>query len=229
MEKYGFRPEYVLPHAGYLINIGNPDADKRKTSYDALVDELTRCSQLGLFSLNIHPGSHLGGVSEEECLRIIAEQINRALDETRGVSVVLENTAGQGTNMGYRFEQLATIIDYVEDKSRIGICLDTCHALGAGYEIRTPEGYESVMQELDRVVDLKYLRGMHLNDAKIDLGSRKDRHQSLGKGTLGLEPFRFIMNDPRLDEIPLILETIDEELWAEEIAMLYGMVEGGEG
>jgi len=153
----------------------------------------------------------------------VAESINIALDKTAGVTAVIENTAGQGSNLGYRFEHLAHIIDRVEDKSRVGVCLDTCHTFTAGYDLRTKEAYEATMAEFDRIVGVKYLRGMHLNDSKPDLGSRVDRHDSLGKGKLGIEPFRFIMNDPRMEEIPMVLETIDESIWAEEIALLYSL------
>jgi deoxyribonuclease IV len=219
----GLTPAQVLVHDSYLINIGNADEAKRQKSFDAFVDELRRCEALGLPLLNIHPGSHLNQVSEDECLGLIADAVNRALASTRGVTVVLENTAGQGTSVGYRFEHLGTIIDRVEDKPRIGICIDTCHAFAAGYDLTTDEGYEETMELVDRTVGLSYLRGMHLNDAKSALASRVDRHQSLGKGHLGLDAFRRIMQDKRLDRIPLILETIDEALYAQEIALLREM------
>lgn len=216
----GFAPEQVLVHDSYLINVGNPDPDKFEKSLDALVDELHRCAQLGLKLLNMHPGSHLNAVSEEVCLDIIAGAVNRALSVTQGVTVVLENTAGQGSNVGYRFEHLAHIIDRVEDKARIGVCIDTCHAYAAGYDMTTEAGYEATMRALDDTVGISYLRGMHLNDAKSGFASRVDRHHSLGKGNMGLDVFRFIVNDARLDAIPLILETIDDALWKAEIAML---------
>jgi deoxyribonuclease-4 len=225
LREAGYLPQHVLPHDSYLINIGNPDPVKRARSYDALVDELGRCAQLGLSYLTIHPGSHLKMATEEQCLAFIAASINRALKETGGVAVVLETTAGQGTNVGYRFEHLAAMIDMVEDKSRIGVCLDTCHIFAAGYDIRTRATYEKTMTAFDRVIGFDYLRGVHLNDAKVELGSRVDRHQCLGVGTLGLEPFRLIMNDPRFEEIPMILETIDDTLWSEEICLLNGLVE----
>ena len=185
------------------------------------MDEFERSEQLGLTALNFHPGSHLGKISEEESLRRIAESINMALDRTRGVSAIIENTAGQGNHLGYRFEHLAQIIDQVEDRSRVGVCLDTCHAYAAGYDIKTREGYEETLAAFDRIVGLSFLKGMHLNDSKKDLGSRVDRHASIGKGFLGLEPFACIMKDPRLDGIPMILETPDDRLWAEEIRLLY--------
>jgi deoxyribonuclease-4 len=223
----GFTPAQVLVHDSYLINIGNADAAKRQKSFDAFIEEIRRCEVLGLSLLNIHPGSHLNQVSEEECLGIIADAVNRALAVTRGVTVVLENTAGQGTSVGYRFEHLGTIIDKVEDKTRIGICIDTCHAFAAGYDITTDEGYEDTMEIVARTVGLSYLRGMHLNDAKSPLASRVDRHHSLGKGHLGLGTFQRIMQDKRLDRIPLVLETIDDSLYAQEIALLREMAASG--
>jgi deoxyribonuclease-4 len=223
LAKYGYLPNQVLPHDSYLINIGHPDKETRTRSFNAFVDELTRCSQLGLLYLNIHPGSHLNLCSEEECLSNIAESINRALDITADVTVVLENTAGQGSNVGYRFEHLANIISQVNDKTRIGFCIDTCHTFTAGYDIRTKETYNVTMDELERIVGFKYIRGVHLNDSKTKLGSKVDRHHSIGQGELGLDTFSFIMNDPRFDEIPMILETIDESLWPQEINQLNDM------
>ncbi|MBF0583565.1 MAG: deoxyribonuclease IV [Magnetococcales bacterium] len=222
----GYRPQDVLPHDSYLINLGNPEAGAWEKSLLAFIDELQRCAALGLPLLNFHPGSHLRQISEEACLDRIGEALNRALAATQGVTVVIENTAGQGSNLGYRLEQLAGLIRRVEDKSRVGVCLDTCHAFTSGYELRTAEGYDQFFADFERIVGLRYLRGMHLNDSKPDLGSRVDRHESIGKGKLGLELFRRIVNDARLDEIPLILETIDETLWPEEIRCLYGMIEG---
>jgi len=217
----GYAPEQILPHDSYLINLGHPEADGLAKSRDAFLDELQRCAQLGLKYLNFHPGSHLGRISETESLRRIAESINRALDKTCGVTAVIENTAGQGGHLGYRFEHLAEIIDQVEDRSRVGVCLDTCHSYTAGYDLKNPDGYEETIRAFDRIVGLEYLKGMHLNDCKKDLGSRVDRHESLGRGTLGVAPFGFIMTDPRLDNLPLILETPDDSLWPEEIALLY--------
>lgn len=222
-EEAGYLPEQILPHDGYLINLGHPEKEGLKKSRDAFLDEMQRCEQLGLRMLNFHPGSHLRKISEKACLKRIAESINTALDKTRGVTAVLENTAGQGTNMGFRFEHIASIINDVEDKERVGVCLDTCHTFTAGYDLRTKETFEATMDEFDRVVEMKYLKGMHLNDSKPDLGSRVDRHQSIGKGKLGVETFRFIMNDSRFEEIPMVLETIDETIWAEEIKLLYSL------
>jgi deoxyribonuclease IV len=225
MESSGYRPSDVLPHDSYLINLGNPDSDKRKQSLDAFIDELQRCQLLGLTCLNFHPGSHLRKISEDECLTLISESMNRALDQVQGVTAVIENTAGQGSNMGHTFEQIAQIIDKIEDKSRVGVCLDTCHTFVSGYDIRTFDTYRQTMDKFAQVVGIKYLRGMHLNDSKPDLGSRVDRHHSLGEGKIGLDTFRFIMNDPALEEIPLVLETIDSTIWEKEIKLLYQFVE----
>ncbi|MBT3191965.1 MAG: deoxyribonuclease IV [Verrucomicrobia bacterium] len=223
LEKEGFAPNQVLPHDSYLINLGNPDPAKRKKSLDAFTDELTRCQQLGLTLLNMHPGSHLREISEEACLTLISESINRALEATEGVTVVLENTAGQGSNMGYRFEHLAAIIDQVDDKSRMGVCIDTCHSFSAGYDLRTEESCRATFQELEDIVGFAYLRGMHINDSKVPYESRKDRHHSIGMGTIPMVAFEFIMKDARFDNIPLILETIDDTLWPEEIKRLQEM------
>ncbi|MCW8919612.1 MAG: deoxyribonuclease IV [Gammaproteobacteria bacterium] len=223
LKEVGIAPEHVLPHDSYLINLGHPESEPLQKSRDAFLDELQRCAQLGLPLLNFHPGAHLNKCSEEQSLAIVADSINWALEKSEGVTAVIENTAGQGTNLGYRFEHLARIIEGVEDKSRVGVCLDTCHTFTAGYDLRTAEACDATFAEFEHIVGFRYLRGMHLNDSKPDLGSRVDRHESLGKGKLGLDCFRYIMNDARFDDIPLVLETIDEGLWAEEIALLYSM------
>jgi deoxyribonuclease-4 len=223
-EKYGYKPQQILPHDSYLINLGHPEAAALEKSRNAFLDEMQRCEQLGLDRLNFHPGSHLKKVTEEQCLQTIAESINKALDKTRGVTAVIENTAGQGSNLGYKFEHLAYIIDLVEDKSRVGVCIDTCHTYTAGYDIKTEEGYENTFRMFDEIVGFKYLKGMHLNDSKKELGSRVDRHDNIGKGFLGEAVFKRIMNDPRFEDIPLILETPDDSLWAQEIALLYSFV-----
>ena len=184
---------------------------------------MVRCEQLGLDRLNFHPGSHLKLFSEEDCLDRIAESVNQTLDKTSGVIAVLENTAGQGTNLGYNFEQLAYIINKVEDKSRIGVCIDTQHALASGYNLATPEGFDATFAEFDRIIGFDFLKGMHLNDSKKELGSRVDRHDSIGKGVYGLTVFKLLMNDSRFDDIPMILETPDESIWAEEIQLLYSL------
>lgn len=222
--EYGYEPKHILPHDSFLINLGAPDAEKLAKSREAFLDELNRAYQLGLTMVNFHPGSHVNEMTTEECLDLIAESVNLALAQTQGVKAVIENTAGQGSNLGFTFEQLAHIIDKIEDKSRVGVCIDTCHAFAAGYDLSTPEGYESTWQEFDRTVGLEYLCGMHINDSKKGLGSKIDRHESLGKGTLGKDFFERMMNDSRLDDIPLILETPDDTIWAEEIAWLYSLV-----
>lgn len=218
--QHGFGPGQILPHDSYLINLGHPQAEGLAKSRAAFLDEFQRCEQLGIDRLNFHPGSHLQRISEADCLARIAESINRVLAETHGVTAVIENTAGQGSNLGWRFEHLAEIIEQVEDKTRVGVCLDTCHAFAAGYDLRTLEACTATLDEFDRVVGLTRLRGMHLNDAKSELGSRVDRHHSLGQGNIGLDAFTTLMRDPRLDGIPLILETIDPTIWADEIAWL---------
>jgi deoxyribonuclease-4 len=223
LAKSGILPKHVLPHDSYLINLGHPEEDKRQKSLEAFIDETRRCAQLGLDRLNFHPGSHLKQISEEECIDRIASSMNETLKVTDGVSLVIENTAGQGSNLGWQFEHLAAIIERIEDKSRVGVCIDTCHMFTAGYDIRTPEAYEATWAEFERIVGFKYLMGMHINDSKPDLGSHVDRHDSIGKGKLGIEPFRYIMNDPRMDNIPLVLETIDETIWAQEIELLYSL------
>ncbi|MCB2149717.1 MAG: deoxyribonuclease IV [Deltaproteobacteria bacterium] len=224
-EAAGYTPDQILPHDSYLINLGHPESAGLEKSRTAFIDEFSRCEQLGLKYLNFHPGSHLNKLSEEDCLARIAESVNLALERTTGVTAVIENTAGQGTNLGHRFEHLAAIIAGVEDKTRVGVCLDTCHTFSAGYDLVTPAGYEKTLANFDAVVGFSFLKGLHLNDGKKIMGSRVDRHASLGEGTLGLEAFRMIMNDPRFENIPMILETPDESRWAEEIRMLMEMVE----
>lgn len=219
----GISPRHVLPHDSYLINLGHPEAEGLEKSRTAFLDEMQRCEQLGLSLLNFHPGATLRKISEEESLQRVADSINLVLEQTRGVTAVIENTAGQGSTLGYRFEHLAAIIDAIEDKSRVGVCLDTCHTFVAGYDLRTTATCEKTFTEFDHVVGFQYLRGMHLNDSKPDLGARVDRHHSLGQGKLGWEVFHYIMHDPRFDDIPLVLETIDDTLWKEEIAALYAI------
>jgi deoxyribonuclease-4 len=224
-KEYGYEPWQILPHDSYLINLGHPEKEALAKSRRAFLDEMQRCEQLGLDRLNFHPGSHLKKISEEESLNIIAESINITLDKTNGVTAVIENTAGQGSNLGYQFEHLSYIIDIVEDKSRVGVCLDTCHTYTAGYDIKSREGFNKTFEQFDEIVGFNYLKGMHLNDSKKELATRVDRHHNLGEGFIGLEVFKRIMNDPRFDKIPLILETPDEEKWEEEIRLLYGMID----
>jgi deoxyribonuclease-4 len=220
----GFPLELILPHDSYLINLGHPEAEGLEKSREAFNDEMLRCEQLGLRLLNFHPGSHLNKITQSECLTRIAESVNIALQKTSGVTAVIENTAGQGTNVGFAFEQIAEIIEQVEDKTRVGVCIDTCHAYTAGYDIRTLQGFNSMFEEFDKVVSLKYLKGIHLNDTKKELNSHVDRHDNIGKGLLGMEVFNVLMNDKRFDNMPIILETPDESLWAEEIKLLYSLI-----
>jgi deoxyribonuclease-4 len=221
----GYGPAHILAHDGYLINLGHPEKEGLAKSRAAFVAEMRRCEMLGLALLNFHPGSHLRISPEEGCLDRIAESIDIALAETEGVTAVIENTAGQGSNLGFRFEQIARLISLVRRGDRVGVCLDTAHTFAAGYDIRTPEAFAATLDEFDRIVGFRYLRGIHLNDSKADLGSRVDRHASIGKGKIGIEAFRLIMNDARFEGIPLILETPESDRWAEEIALLYGLAE----
>ncbi|GAE85083.1 deoxyribonuclease IV [Bacteroides reticulotermitis] len=216
--QYGFQPEFILPHDSYLINLGHPEEEALEKSRAAFVDEMQRCEELGLKLLNFHPGSHLNKISVENCLDRIAESINLALEKTTGVTAVIENTAGQGSNLGNEFWQLKYIIERVNDQSRIGVCLDTCHTFTSGYDFLTD--YARVFDEFEQVVGFQYLKGMHLNDSKKELGSRVDRHDSIGKGLIGSEFFEKLMKDPRFNEMPLILETPDDTQWAKEIAWL---------
>ncbi len=220
MEEHGFCKEAVLPHDSYLINLGHPEKEKREKSLEAFIDEARRVEELGLLYLNFHPGSHLKKISEEECLDLISESVNFAIKETESCVFVIETTAGQGSNLGYKFEHLAYIIDNIEDKERIGVCIDTAHIFAAGYDIRTKDAYEKTMKEFDEIIGFRFLKGMHINDSKAKFASRVDRHHSLGKGEIGLDAFKFIMQDKRIDNIPLILETIDPDIWAEEIKLL---------
>lgn len=224
-EKSGYDPSCILPHDSYLINLGHPEEENLEKSRTAFLDEMQRCELLGLKFLNFHPGSHLNRISPEGCLERIAQSLNLALEKTTHVTAVIENTAGQGTNMGHRFEHLARIIGNVNDKSRVGVCLDTCHTYSAGYNIKTKDGFEKTLTEFDTVVGMEFLKAMHLNDSKKPLGSRVDRHESIGKGSLGTAPFKVIMNDPRFDNIPMVLETPDSSIWEKEIRLLYSLVE----
>jgi deoxyribonuclease IV len=216
--------EMILPHAGYLINLGAPDPEKREKSLKSFIEEMQRCSTLGLFSINIHPGSHLREISEEQSLDNVVECLETALIEVPNISIILETTAGQGSNLGYKFEHIGHIINKISDKSRIGACLDTCHSFSAGYNFKNPSGYDLTISEFEKHIGFEYLKGVHLNDTKFDCGKKKDRHELLGKGFLGLEFFERFMNDPHFDNMPIILETPDETQWKTEIEMLYSMV-----
>ncbi len=185
---------------------------------------MKRCEQLGLDRLNFHPGSHLKQISEDNCLELISESMNEALRQTNGVKLVVENTAGQGSNMGYKMEHLGYLIDNSIDKARTGVCIDTCHLFVSGYDFRSSKTYNETMDKFANIVGFEHLMGMHLNDSKPDLGSKVDRHHSIGEGKLGIEAFKLIMNDDRIDDIPMVLETIDESIWAQEIELLYSLV-----
>lgn len=221
----GFTDQQILPHDSYLINLGHPEAEGLEKSREAFLDEMQRCEQLGIKLLNFHPGSHLNKISTSECLAKIAESINITLNQTKEVVAVIENTAGQGSNLGFEFEQLAEIIDQVEDKSRVGVCIDTCHTFVAGYDLRTQEDCERTFKQFEEIVGYQYLRAMHLNDAKTDFGSKVDRHDSLGQGKIGIEPFKFIMQNPQFENIPLILETTNPDIWDQEIGLLRSFIQ----
>lgn len=219
-DKYGFDRSLLLPHDSYLINLGHPEEEALSKSRNAFLDEMQRCEQLGLKRLNFHPGSHLKQIDIESCLLRIAESINITLAKTKEVIAVIENTAGQGSNLGNDFEHLRFIIDHIDDQSRVGVCIDTCHTFTAGYDLKTQDGYEKTWADFDRIVGFEYLKGIHLNDSKKELGTRVDRHESIGKGFIGMEFFERFMSDNRFDNIPVILETPDESIWKEEIALL---------
>ena len=223
LDKAEILPKHVLAHDSYLINLGHPDFEQRAKSLEAFMDEVKRCEMLGLDKLNFHPGSHLKLLSEEACLEAISASMNDVLRQTSNVTLVVENTAGQGSNLGYKMEHLSYLMQNSIDAERVGVCIDTCHLFTSGYDIRDAQSYQQTMEKFDTIVGFKYLKGMHLNDSKPDLGKRVDRHDSIGKGKIGTEAFGFIMNDARMDDIPLILETIDEELWVREIELLYSL------
>ncbi|KAI5181251.1 deoxyribonuclease IV [Nematocida sp. AWRm80] len=224
INRSGKNIDYVLPHASYLINLAQPDKDKRERGYNNLLDDLIKCDQLGIPLLNFHPGSNVGKLPIPQACKLISDCLNRCISSTKNVIVVIENMAGQGNVLGCTFEQIKLIIDGVTDKSRVGVCLDTCHLFGAGYDIRTEESFSKVLSQFDKIVGLKYLKGMHLNDSKEPLGSKKDRHESIGKGLIGLEAFRYIMNNNAFDNIPLILETPDSSKYKQEIDLLYSLI-----
>lgn len=218
--KYGYKPNQILPHGSFLINLGHPDLEKLEKSRNCFYDELNRCKQLGLIFFNIHPGSHLNKISEHRCLDRISESINLGLEKVKGITVVIENTSGQGSNIGYKFEHLAIIINNIKDKSRIGVCLDTCHLFSSGYDLRTIATCENTFSLFDDSVGINYLKGLHLNDSKSLFNSRVDRHHSLGLGHIGKLAFIWIMQNNLFNEMPLILETIDSTIWNKEIFWL---------
>lgn len=223
-EKLSYKPYQILPHDSYLINLGHPEKEPLEKSRASFLDEMKRCELLGLDRLNFHPGSHLNKISIEECLARIAESVNIALEKTKGVTAVIENTAGQGTNLGHTFEQIRFIIDRVEDKSRVGVCIDTCHAYTSGYDVKTGSGFRETFEKFEQIIGFQYLKGMHLNDTKKDFGTRVDRHENIGTGFLGEDTFSFVVNDSRFDDMPLILETPEDSLWEAEIKKLYSLI-----
>lgn len=223
MQEFGYSPKHVLPHGSYLVNLGNPDEAKRQKSFNCFLDDLQRCEQLGLELYNFHPGSTVGQATKEESIALIAECINNAHKATKYITIVIENMAGSGNVIGSQFSELKGIIDHVEDKTRVGVCLDTCHAFAAGYDISTKDGWDATLAAFDTEVGLSYLKGLHLNDSKAALGSKKDRHENIGLGHLGISTFRHIVSDPRTQDIPLILETPTfeaTEIWTKEISAL---------
>ena len=219
----GFTAAQVLPHAGYLINLANPDPGAHVRSTDSFINEMRRCADLGLDRLNLHPGSHLRQCSVNEAVGNVARAANRALAEVPGVTIVFENTAGQGGSLGACFEELAAIIERIDDPARVGVCLDTAHLFAAGFDLVSEDAYQATIARFGELIGFRFLRGMHLNDTKVVLGKRVDRHAMLGEGNLGWPVFRHIVRDPRLDNIPLILETPDETRWADEIRQLYDL------
>ena len=200
--------KFVVSHDSYLINLCAKDKSILKKSREAFLDELTRCEQLGIPYLNFHPGAHLGA-GKKDGIKLIVESLNIIHNKTKHfkVSSMLEATAGAGTAIGYRFEQLSEIIDLVDDKERMSICIDTAHIFAAGYDIKNPKNYKKVIKEFDDIIGLDRLKCFHINDSKKELGSRRDRHEHIGKGFIGKEGFSNIMNDRQLKKIPKILET----------------------
>lgn len=223
--RLGFSSRHILAHDSYLINLGHPNNRLLDKSRAAFIEEMSRCDLLGIGYLNFHPGRHLGQIPVVDCLTRIAESINLALSKTHFVTAVLEITAGQGSDVGRSFEELAQIIELVADKARIGVCLDTCHLFAAGYDIRDKVSYKNSMNQFAQIIGFAFLKGLHLNDSKKGLASHVDRHAELGKGQLGWQSFRQIMNDHRLENIPLILETPNTAQWSEEIAQLYSLID----
>ncbi|KAI9282932.1 xylose isomerase-like protein [Umbelopsis sp. AD052] len=226
-QKHGYSSDHILVHGSYLVNLANPDSEKRAKSYTGFLDEIQRTHALGLKLYNFHPGSTTGNCSVEEGCTSIARSINKVHNEVPEVVCVLEIMAGGGKAIGGDYAHLKSIIDQVKDKTRVGVCLDTCHMFAAGYDIRTPYAWNLAIKEFDTTIGLKYLRGMHLNDSKTDIGSHRDRHENLGKGFIGLDAFKSIIRDPRTNGIPMVLETPvpkdddDKEVYTGEIAALY--------
>lgn len=218
--QFGFSYNQILPHASFMINLCSPEPRKLAMSRRALIKEMESCRSLGLTMINFHPGATLGKMSEEDACSLVAESIDYVLERTEGVTAVIENTAGQGSNIGYKFGHIGSIVNQVSDKSRVGVCIDTCHAFAGGYDLTDDAEYERAREEFDREIGFQYLRGMHINDSLRGVNSRIDRHASIGLGAIGRDFFMRLMADKLTDNIPLILETPGELLWAEEIAVL---------
>ncbi|KAM9425460.1 putative endonuclease 4 isoform 2-T2 [Pholidichthys leucotaenia] len=225
--QHEFDPVHILPHGSYLMNCGSPKEDVFEKSRTLLVDELSRCSLLGLTLYNFHPGSSLGTITTEQCADKIAGAINHAHQQTPAVVTVLENMSGQGSTLGGKFSELKSIIDKVRDQTRVGVCLDTCHAFAAGYDLAAEGGVKAMLDKFDQDVGLHNLKAIHLNDSKGKLGCNLDRHEDIGKGHIGIAAFQDIVNEPRLDNIPLILETPGRPgfEYAEQIELLYSLCE----
>lgn len=228
--EFNFDRKFILPHGSYLINLANPDPEMRSKSFDNFIDDLQRCHRFGISLYNFHPGSTVGKCSVSQALDHISESINRAHSVVPDVIVVLETMAGQGNVVGSKFEELRDIIAKVQDKSRIGVCIDTCHIFSAGYDIRSKKAYDKTMEKFDSTVGFKYLKGVHLNDSKTGFNEGKDRHENIGKGKIGLNTFKYIMNDPRFDNIPMVLETPASEsdsieIYSKEIELLYSLID----
>lgn len=215
----------ILVHGSYMTNLSNPEKEKRAMSSSLILEEMKKCELLGIGLFNVHPGSTLGKISKKKAITFLAEEINKLIKKTNSIVFVIETMAGQGNTLGESFQELKNIIDLIEDKTRIGVCIDTCHIYSAGYNIKTKEAFDKVFSSFDKIIGFEYLRGMHLNDSKTPFNSKKDRHEHLGKGSIGLDVFKFIMEDPRFDNIPLIIETPDPNNYPNEIEKLLSFSE----
>ncbi|KAM9992742.1 hypothetical protein ACTFIY_010180 [Dictyostelium cf. discoideum] len=213
----------ILPHGSYFLNLGSPNKENLQKSRDLMIHEMKNCEILGVKHFNFHPGSHLNEISESESIKKVAESLDYILERTKDVVAVIECTAGQGTNLGYTFEHLRDMIALVKDKTRVGVCLDTCHMFAAGYNISTKSNCDVIFQEFDKVVGFKYLKGVHLNDSKSTCGSKLDRHENIGKGHIGTPCFKYLVNDKRFQNIPMILETVGP--YDQEVKLLYSFIE----
>jgi deoxyribonuclease-4 len=217
--------ELAVSHDSYLINLASPDDNNLMKSRQAFWDEIQRCEELKIPYLIFHPGSHVGS-GERTGLKMVAESLNDALERKRGykTQLLLETTAGQGSNLGHTFEQIAEILERIKEKDRIGVCIDSCHVFAAGYDITSRKGYQATMKHFDQVIGLRKVKAFHLNDSKTELGSKIDRHEHIGQGHLGMRAFRLIVNDERFHGIPMVLETPgDAEDFKRNLQTLKGM------